>query len=72
MEEEILFRVIVGGHEYTIYTTGRIEGFGEGAIVVNYYPQLEKRLLANHRVRPEAHSPSVTQGQDIPCHPIEQ
>lgn len=41
-KREILFRVLmgVGGHEFRIFTDGGIEGFGEGAVVVNYYPQL--------------------------------
>jgi len=41
-EKEILFKVLagVGGHEYVIYTNGEIDGFGEGAIVINYYPAL--------------------------------
>jgi hypothetical protein len=40
--DELLFKVQMGsgGHEYMVYTSGRIEGFGEGAIVCNYYPQL--------------------------------
>jgi len=30
----------IGGHEYVIYENGEIEGFGEGAIIFNNYPQL--------------------------------
>jgi hypothetical protein len=39
---EILFRVLmgVGGHEFVIYTNGEIAGFGEGAIIFNYYDAL--------------------------------
>ena len=32
--------MVVGGHDYVIYTDGQIEGFGEGAIVFNYFPPL--------------------------------
>jgi hypothetical protein len=38
-EKQVLFRVImgVGGHEYVIYTDGQVEGFGDGAVINNYY-----------------------------------
>jgi hypothetical protein len=38
----ILFQVFQGvsGNKYTIYDNGDIEGFGDGAIISNYYPQL--------------------------------
>jgi hypothetical protein len=55
---QLLFKVTmgVGGHEYTIYTNGEIEGFGAGALIVNYYPA----LLASDRVqRPENGTPSA-------------
>ncbi len=38
--KELLFKVIVGDHEYCIYTNGRIEGFGDDAKVINNYPRL--------------------------------
>ena len=39
--EELLFKVIGSeGHEFAVYTNGRIEGFGEGALVFNFYPEL--------------------------------
>ena len=49
MDKELLFKVLmgIGGHEYVIYTNGEIEGFGEGAFVVNCYDQ----LLALDRVQ---------------------
>jgi hypothetical protein len=39
---KILFKVLTGvvDHGYVIYDNGEIEGFGEGAIVFNYYPAL--------------------------------
>jgi hypothetical protein len=36
----LLFRVIDKGHEYKIYSNGEIEGFGDGALVFNYFPQV--------------------------------
>jgi len=38
--QDLLFRVIDKGHEYKIYSNGEIEGFGDGALVFNYFPQL--------------------------------
>lgn len=35
-----LFRVEADGRTYRIFTDGRIEGFGPGAIIFNYYPRL--------------------------------
>ena len=36
-----------GGHRYVIYDNGEIEGFGNGAIIYNHYPQ---RLLENYQL----------------------
>ncbi len=44
MQRELLFEVLAEGREYRIYTNGRVEGFGEGASVVNHFP----RLLIDH------------------------
>ena len=38
--QDLLFRVIDKGHEYKIYSNGEIEGFGDGALVFNYFPQV--------------------------------
>lgn len=40
MERDLLFRVIEGEKEYRIYSNGQVEGFGDGAIVVNYFDRL--------------------------------
>jgi hypothetical protein len=50
MERRILFKVLmgVGGHEYVVYTDGTVEGFGEGAIVFNYHPELVAVEVARH------------------------
>lgn len=40
MERQPLFKVIDHEHEYIVYPNGEIEGFGEGALVFNYFPQL--------------------------------
>lgn len=42
MEKQVLFKVLVGvgGHKYIIFADGSIEGFGEGAIIFNYHPNL--------------------------------
>jgi len=37
MAGELLFRVVEGAKEYRIYSNGEIEGFAEGAIVINYF-----------------------------------
>jgi hypothetical protein len=44
---EVLFKVVVREHEYVMYTNGQIEGFGEGAVVVNYYPLLAASLYVH-------------------------
>jgi hypothetical protein len=40
---QVLFKVLmgVGGHEYVIYDNGEIEGFGNGAIILNWFPALQ-------------------------------
>jgi hypothetical protein len=40
--KQILFQVLmgVGGHEYTIYEDGTIEGFDEGALIINFHGAL--------------------------------
>ena len=45
-QSELLFKVLVGEHEYRIFTNGRVEGFGDRDVkVVNYYPRLCFDLL---------------------------
>jgi len=46
-----LFRVIAGGKECLVNTDGSIEGFGDDALVFNYYPVrvIEVLELANAR-----------------------
>ena len=46
MERELLFRVHSDGREYLIYSNGQVEGFGENPEIVNYFPLLQKSLLA--------------------------
>ncbi len=38
--ERLLFRVIANGREFSIFTNGRTEGFGDQAMVFNYFPNL--------------------------------
>jgi hypothetical protein len=45
--KNILFKVIFREHEYVMYTNGQIEGFGEGAVVVNYYPLLADSIYVH-------------------------
>jgi hypothetical protein len=40
MQGKLLFKVIASGHEYRIYTNGRVEGFGDDVKVFNNYLQL--------------------------------
>jgi hypothetical protein len=56
--KQVLFKVKKGvdGHEYIIYTNGDVEGFGEGALVFNYYPSLIRELHA-HQSDPQEDSP---------------
>jgi len=42
---QLLFRVTASGHEYRIYTNGRVEGFGNDVQVVNHIPRLCSGLL---------------------------
>jgi hypothetical protein len=46
-----LFRVIAGGKEYRVNIDGSIEGFGEDALVFNYYPLRVIEVLEHERVR---------------------
>ncbi len=46
---ELLFEVTASGHDYRIYTNGRVEGFGDDVGVLNNYP----RLLIGHLQRAE-------------------
>ena len=47
-ERDLLFRVIEGEKEYRIYSNGQIEGFGEGAIVINYFDRLLATAIQKH------------------------
>ena len=46
-KDELLFRVRMGieGHEYSVYTSGRAEGFGEGALIFNHYPNILRTAI---------------------------
>jgi hypothetical protein len=54
MGNKILFRVIDQGHEYTIYTNGQVEGFGENPIVFNYFPELEAEFYLRQNDQPKS------------------
>jgi hypothetical protein len=43
MDGQLLFKVISGGREYSIYTNGSVSGFGDGAMIVNYFDLLVAR-----------------------------
>lgn len=43
---ELLFRVMVPGREYRIFTNGRVEGFGDDVKVVNRFFQCADLLQA--------------------------
>ena len=44
---DILVRVRAEGHDYVIYENGEVEGFGDSAVIFNYFPQLKRRAIAN-------------------------
>jgi len=52
-ERDLLFRVIEGEKEYRIYSNGQIEGFGEGAIVINYFDRLLATAIQKTRASPQ-------------------
>jgi len=61
---DLLFRIIVPGHEYRIYTSGRVEGFGSNAKVVNRFFQCSDLLQAD-RTEELALPESKVQAVDI-------
>lgn len=61
---ELLFEVIANGHEYRIYSNGRVEGFGgENVKVINHY----FRLLIDRLQQVEA-SASCVVADKLPLH----
>jgi hypothetical protein len=49
---ELLFRVIVDGHDYRIFTNGEVEGFhGESVIIVNHFHVLETQAFLNGKAK---------------------
>ena len=59
---ELLFKVImgVGGREYLIYDNGEIEGFGAGALIFNYHPQLVAMAVAQAKGTSAMSEPPTT------------
>ncbi len=43
-QRELLFRIRTDGREYSIYTNGETEGFGEDAQVFNFFPQIVRAM----------------------------
>jgi hypothetical protein len=42
----LVFKVCMpGGHEYRLHEDGKIEGFGDGAVLFNYYPLLVREAI---------------------------
>jgi hypothetical protein len=62
MQKQVLFKVIAQGHEHTIYTTGEVDGFGENAIVFNYFPPITREFLLRQSAPPkDANCPLVAE-----------
>jgi len=62
LERGLAFRIIEGKKEYRIYSDGRIEGFGEGVIIVNYFPHLLATAIQEHeqnRLQRDARRPHL-------------
>jgi len=55
----LLFTVIANGHEYRIYTNGKVEGFGTDVKVINNFPRL-------HFGRPQEEPVQKFREEDIP------
>lgn len=50
MSSQLLFRVVdKSGHEFLIYTDGKVEGFGEEANVYNYHPQIVRSAMVSSK-----------------------
>ena len=46
----LLFKVITRDHKtFCVYTDGRIDGFGEDCAIVNYFPNLLSRAIADNQ-----------------------
>ncbi len=41
----VLFEVLAERRKYVIYANGKVEGFGESAIVFNHYPVLRAKEI---------------------------
>jgi predicted RNA-binding protein with EMAP domain len=64
---KLLFQVNSGKREYKIYTNGDVSGFGDEALIANYYPELIAQLVAKGmffscNVSPEVKLTSVANG----------
>jgi hypothetical protein len=46
MARKLLFKVTTRstGHEYKIFANGEVEGFGNGALIFNYFPILAREI----------------------------
>jgi len=67
-ERELLFSITVPGHEYRIFTTGEVEGFGESAMIANHFDRLVAKAFqerARHR-QPDSPSPGAEQSTALP------
>lgn len=62
-ERVLLFSVIAEGKTYNIFTNGEIEGFGDDAIIVNYFDLLVARAIHERDHRQQQGSQSLEVGQ---------
>lgn len=51
--EEIIFEVITPQANYRIYANGKIEGFGEDAIIINRFPILARAYFLRGHLQQE-------------------
>ena len=71
--DALLFKVVEGAHEYKIYASGEIEGFADGALIVNYLDAHLATAIQEHgyRLQPsscDSLSPDATaERTEQPC-----
>ena len=63
-ESQLLFKIVrrTDGHEYNIFTDGRIEGFEKGCSIFNRYPMLLHLAAQSSDKNGIASSPSLLVG----------
>lgn len=66
MPQDLLFHVIVPGHEYRLFADGRVEGFGENVKVINRFHRVCSDLLQAERGQADWAAKSQDEDMELP------